>query len=477
MFFGIVLFVWGTPIAQTVTISEPLSLRDDSWYELLGDLKGNLLVYRDKGTEFNIFALDRRMQRAWEKELDLDKKRPEVLSVLPARSQAYFSLIYKFKQKGDLCLKAHKYDPGANLLDSATIKNFGSLFYTPNFEVLHSENREVVLLYYTEGTNEIHALAFHLGRMELLWETTLAPNDIILGRDFQQILINDAGDMFCIFNKDNRRSKQEEHRFEIFAYGPTTDHQLLRMTVGMQNHLTFDVLFTYDNLNHHLVAGGLYSQENLGRSEGFFFLTLDPKRPEQPALRFHPFDEEFMATLEEKEEKKVKGLSEVVVQEIILRRDGGALLICELSHVFERRGTAMSSYYNGGGNYIRDYYYDDIFVISLHPDGAIHWKNILHKKQYSQDDEGMFSSYFLLKTPTALRFIFNDEIKPDNTVSEYVLRGDGQMDRNAVMSTENQNLRLRFRDGVQVAANALVVPSERRNRLKLVKIVFEDRPR
>ena len=96
----------------------------------------------------------------------------------------------------------------------------------------------------------------------------------------------------------------------------------------------------------------------------------------------------------------------------------------------------------------------------------------MHKKQYSQDDNAAFSSFFLLKTPTALRLIFNDEIRNENTVSEYVIRGDGNFDRNSVMSTESQNIRLRFRDALQVDANALIIPSERRNRLRLVLLEY-----
>ncbi|MCB0626438.1 MAG: hypothetical protein KDC43_21590, partial [Saprospiraceae bacterium] len=92
--------------------------------------------------------------------------------------------------------------------------------------------------------------------------------------------------------------------------------------------------------------------------------------------------------------------------------------------------------------------------------------------QYSQDDDAAYSSYFLLKTPYNLRLLFNDEIKYENTVSEYVIQGNGHFDRNAVMSTENQKLRLRFTDAIQVASNALIVPSERRNRLKLVKVTY-----
>ena len=57
-----------------------------------------------------------------------------------------------------------------------------------------------------------------------------------------------------------------------------------------------------------------------------------------------------------------------------------------------------------------------------------------------------------------------------------VVRGTGGYERKAVLSTERKELQLRFRDGVQLSAYEFVVPSERRNRLKLVRINFKPEP-
>ena len=145
----------------------------------------------------------------------------------------------------------------------------------------------------------------------------------------------------------------------------------------------------------------------------------------------------------------------------------------ELAKEFLRGGGSTAYYARTGVRPIIDFYYDDLFLISFHPDGALHWKNILHKKQYSQDDDAVYSSYFLTKTPSALRLVFNDEVKQSNTVSEYVVRGNGEYDRNAVMNTEQKDLSIRFRDGIQISASAFVAPSERRHKIKLVKVSFE----
>jgi hypothetical protein len=48
----------------------------------------------------------------------------------------------------------------------------------------------------------------------------------------------------------------------------------------------------------------------------------------------------------------------------------------------------------------------------------------------------------------------------------------GDFDRNSLLNTINQSLRLRFRDAVQLNANECLVPSEFRGRLKLVLLRF-----
>ena len=121
-----------------------------------------------------------------------------------------------------------------------------------------------------------------------------------------------------------------------------------------------------------------------------------------------------------------------------------------------------------------DYYYEDVMVFSLHANGDLHWQTLLHKKQYSQDDDAMYSSFFVFRTPEKLRILYNDEIRHESTVSEYVIRGNGYHKRNSVFSTDYQKLGLRFRDAMQVGYYECVIPSERNNRLNLVRITYNE---
>jgi hypothetical protein len=119
-----------------------------------------------------------------------------------------------------------------------------------------------------------------------------------------------------------------------------------------------------------------------------------------------------------------------------------------------------------------DFYFEDVFTVAFQPEGKVQWKTVLHKRQYSQDDEGTFSSYFLMRNADRLRFLFNDEIKFETTCSEYIMSPLGEYDRNSLFNTDGQNLRLRFRDAVQISSAECLIPSEYRNKLRLVLLRF-----
>ena len=469
----IISFLFFAPyllMAQEVTVSETIQTREDVAYYLLDDQRGNVILLHDQSTKFKVEGFGKDLRLKWDKELELDRKRPEIVNVTSTGGD--FCVFYTFRQKQHLVLKVHRYNPAANLVDSVTIKDFGTLFYKPGLQTTYSEDEKIALIWSIEDQREIYAMAFHMGQMKMLWERSFTSDDFLFSRDFHQMLVDNNGNMFLVLKKDNRRSKQDEHYLEVFECGGGEDAPIRRFTVPMQGHLTYDAYFTFDNLNKSIVAGGLYSDENITRADGIFYLNISHSNSNNQVLRFHPFEKDFVNILIEKNKSKNKGLPEASVQEVVMRRDGGILLIAELNKEFARGGATAGYYARSSVQPIVDYYYDDIFLVSMHPDGEFHWRTILHKKQYSQDDDAVYSSYFLAKTPSALRVIFNDEVKQENTVSEYVIRGNGEYDRNAVMNTERKDLALRFRDAVQVSANEIIVPSERRHRLKLVKVSY-----
>jgi hypothetical protein len=457
--------------AQSMYISEGVSIRNDYGYELIGRLRDRILVFRDKYDEYEIQAYDQQMRSVWNRELnDLDKKGMNVLSVVPGKND--FSIVYKLRRRGQILLRLHKYDPGANLIDTATIKDYGErLFNIPSLKTLESEDHNCMIVYNDAESDRLEITCFRVDRMVVLWDKVINRSNTDDDINASEMALSNDGTLFFVQEKNNRKGRMEDHKFEVTtikAVGPETVH-----TIQMSDVLTSDVLFQYDNQNRQLIGAGLYGEKNRERTNGTFFIRFNPSES-SPLLRYEPFDDQFISVLRRKDvEDDNKGIGDAMAAQLILRQDGGALLLVERAHEIMRGSASTRGFWRDGSRLVVDYYYDDLFVVAMHPDGKVHWKTVLHKKQYSQDDEGTFSSFFSLKNADKLRFLFNDEIKYENTCSEYVISPFGDFDRNNLLNTAGQGLRLRFRDARQISQSECLVPSEFRNKLRIVLLRFQ----
>lgn len=465
-FLSCFLFAHFLP-AQKIMVSDELPLRSDIGYEIIGELNNNVLLFRDKNVAFEVQAFDENMRSSWTKDIELLKRSPDVLGINTIKDS--FTVFYRHRDRGDHIIRAQRYNANANLKDSVRIGTLEGLFVTPELEILRSEDRTKILIYFIDRQKEIWAFMFDNVTMETLWEYRFEPQDFRYSDDILHMVVSNAGDMYAVIEKDNFRVRKKDYQYEVFKYGPGMQN-VLRQAVAIGEYATYDLFFNYDNFNKQLVAGGFYYEKNPGRAIGFFSLMI-PNNLSDALTSFHPFSNAMVEGLIGKELRKNKGLEEINIQDLVIRRDGGIVIIGEENRNFFRRMTNTGrSIYDGFSRNVTDFYFNDVFTISLNPDGTIHWETILHKKQFSQDDGGAYSSYFLFKTPRNLRLIFNDEIKLENTVSEYVLAGSGEYNRNSILSTDNQNLRLRFRDALQIAPKKMLVPSEHRGKLRIAKL-------
>lgn len=458
--------------AQEITISEPISVRADIRTTTIGKLGGKVLLLLEKYSEHHLIAFNDDMNKAFEKELHVEKKNAKTISTLAANRDNFF-IFYMHREKNKNYLKAKQFDHTGTPLDTLLIKDFGTQIYSMRLQSYHSEDKSKVLFYNYEMGRIKDVFIFDTDSKELLWEDDFS--EFKLSNDpLDQIVIDNQGNLYVIVPKNNFQSKSKDHYFEIMERNSASAKRKF-YTITLKDFLTYDNYFEFDNLNQQLVAGGLYSEKSRGRAQGYYYLAIPKGSPEAHIFNTHPFEQDFVEEFLGKSEMRNKGLDQVEVNSILFRRDGGILLFGERVKQDNRYGAVAASPNYQSNVYSRaglDYLYTNIFIASIHPTGDLHWQHVLHKKQFSYDDNGIFSSYFLLKTPSNIRLLFNDEIQLENTVSEYVLEGDGTVERNSVLNTEAQDLQLQFKSAIQVGAREMIVKSERRNRLKLVRIRF-----
>lgn len=281
-----------------------------------------------------------------------------------------------------------------------------------------------------------------------------------------------------LFENENVRYNKNEHALTFFAL--LEGQIVVKSLIDASNKLFPDVHLDYNNFNGNVVITGLSHERKSNAATDYFFINKhisEFKEFEKPY--YLSFGEKFIAELYGKKVGKEKELKDFYINEVILRQDGGFLLVLEMDKDFSRRSafaspTSMQRDQNffGGGRGWTDHYNEDVAIIAVKGDGIEHWRTIMYKKQFSQDDNGVYSSFFVFKTPSRLKLLYNDEIKNNNTASEYIIDPLGKYERNSLLNTDYQNLKLRFKDAVQISNKAILVPSEKGYNLRLVKIEY-----
>ncbi|MBU6219302.1 MAG: hypothetical protein KGQ50_01520 [Bacteroidetes bacterium] len=463
------IFIYACGYSQKLIVSDEIPLRSEVKYDILGEIKGNALMMSTVGLKYEVMGFDEQMRNSWTKELNFEKKQISILGYNVREND--FTLIYQVRQQGDTYIRACKYDPSANLKDSSTILNMGFVVFFPEYEMVISEDKSKILFYAIDNGNELHAFVIDNQSMELLWEKRINIDNYSNFENPISVSIDNDGNMYSFVQESVYKQRREEGHFRLIIYGKGQAGPRISV-IHLGEKIVYDARFIFDNLNKKLIASGFYYNRNPEKAEGFFLVKLSPEGMLEIA-KLQPFNDRFVSDLEGKDARNNRGIMNISISDLLLRKDGGLLIVGEESQDMERRISNMNRMmYDNFSRSIIDYYYNDIFIIALNPTGEFHWQSVLYKKQYSQDDMGAFSSFFIFRTPEKLHLLFNDEIKYENTVSEYLLRGDGKSERKSILSTENQKIRLRFKDALQVNANRIIIPSERRGRLRLARLEF-----
>lgn len=460
--------------AQRVTVSKEMPIRNDVAYDIIGLVKDNFILYRDKGNERVVEIFDKNMKHLFDREIILDRNRSDVYAIVP--QDTVFTIIYGYREKKFYNMRARKYNSFGLMIDSVTfLKNIEN-FKIESFQFDVSEDRSKTLLFSTRKNDLFYTYVIDNDQMRVLWrkESKLVGFDV--RKDFRGVVISNLGEVNALFEIDNSKYDKENHH--MILLGLDSSDGLYENIFKFENKLTVDLEMAYDDKNKRIILAGLVSDESEFDASGYFYLSKSiADLEDQTIIKDYDFDLTFLSEIYGQKLSKKKRLNDFVTRDIVLRGDGGFLLFAEMNKEYYRRsafngGSRLNTGFNSSSRGWVDIYNEDIIAFSFHPDNKEHWKKILYKKQFSQDDGGVFSSYFLFKTPSRIRLIYNDEIKRNNTVSEYVIDPLGNFERNSLLSTDYQNLKLRFKDAMQVASNILLVPSERNFKLSLVKIEY-----
>ena len=416
----------------------------------------------------------------WEKYLGFDNSQYDFSQLFFDKGQ--FNLYLTDKRSGSKYLIAQQYDqnliPDTNTYLIDTIPGGFAKTY-PDYEFIQSESRDFTLAYYVDPvfSNDDQLSYTMLNRnLRIVLNGDITIPTQSRHNELYDILVDNKGRIYIIIAEFKDASREHARRYWVMSSADgfhEANHIDIQPTEATYLN---NIMFKLDNYNGTLVVAGFYAEDYKKPvyAEGVYFERIRLADQQRLVQEYRKFEPDFIARIQGARAGKTGRLYTFVVDKILLRQDGGALVVAESFYKTYRRSPQLYDIY-GMPMYSETsitYHFDELLAFSVHPDGAFHWKDIMLKHQSSTGDYGRYSSYALMNSGDLLTFLYNDEINNRSNVITYTVDVRGKTKRSVLLNSRKHNLYLMPQYAKQVSASELIIPSVKRNELKLVKLSY-----
>lgn len=452
---------------QVFYTSQNFNIRNTYGYEIVSGLPADeIVVFQDRLFHYEMYGLDSTLQTLWKKRIQLDIGVSHVIAVL--RLDTAICLILGYHQGHHSVIEAFLYDRRGEQISRQQLYVFTAHYDMSQMKWTESHNRKWGLIFFKSDDKTMRCLRIYLPALR-----GLPPLDIDFDtrqwrQQFQSAKITDHGFFAFAFVQTEGWLVKDE-RILLLIYGDTTN-AFERFKWTLKDHYITDAFLERGRDVYSIHCVGVYTNARY-QAEGYWSVTVHPTHVDT-ALILYPFTDEVRKKLIQSTKRKLG--SAIHITHLINRTDGGFVIFGEMRRKNLRRTDIVRHIDLPSREHFgwTDYYYDDVIAMSIHPDWTIHWTEILYKRQFSQDDNAIYSSYFIMHNTALLRIIYNDNIERDPIVSEYLIGSEGVLDRRTLFRVKRRQWWLRWRDAKQTKVNEVLVPSQNYNILQLIKIRF-----
>lgn len=339
--------------------------------------------------------------------------------------------------------------------------------------------------------------------MELDWsqQVQLPYDDELFSRE--STVVDDDGSVLVlgVLHAEKREGKQLKREGKPdFAYhllsftkgSPTPVDHTISVADKFLQDLTLSLGETGD-----IVCAGFYGNKGSFTVRGTFFLRLDRATKQVVHESYKEFSNDFITEyLTEKEAKKATKKAErkkedlelfsFDLHDLILRKDGGAVLVAEQYRTY----TVCYTDSKGNTSCSTHYIYNDVIVVNIDPQGNIEWASKVPKRQHSANDGGMYSGCAVEVKEDKIYLVFNDSgenlfLKPGDKIKQFELTGkdalvvlatvnaDGSTTREALFSPDRRDVILRPKDCVELRNGSMFIYANRKKDYRFGLIDFK----
>lgn len=498
---AIIIFCTGLPAtAQKIVYSEPD--KDDSRrmeFEIAGKIGGNFLIYKNTRGKNWITVLDNDMKEIGRVNQDYVPDNDRMINVDFFPYSDFCYMIYQYQKKNVVYCVASRIGPDGNKIGNILeldTTHIGFAASNKLYTVLSSEDKSKLIVFKINSRNKRSYIMTSMlmnDKLELQKKSRIVipmeeRNDYV--NDF---FLDNEGDL--VFTRFFRAGNDNISKAAFVVKYAQAD-TLMMKELNIEKTWLDEIHIKVDNYNKRYFLTSFYFHERRGNIEGFYFYVWDKKTAQPHFETTSAFTDELRR--EARGDASVKtAFNDYFIQNIITRKDGGFLIGSEAYYTTSRFNNwsrwdylygspYMSSYNNSyyspyySNNFWRSrsssnqavrYHADNIAVLSFDNKGKEEWNNVMGKTQYDDESDDLLS-FQLMNTGGEVHFLFNQQERRNNLLSDYSISPDGTMTRNPTLKNLDRGYEFMPKYGKQVSARQMIVPCLYRNYICFAKIDY-----
>lgn len=487
--------------AQKIVYSEPE--KDDTRrldFEIAGKIGGNFLIYKNIRNRNWIVILDNDMHQIAKVEQTYVPDNDRMINVdfFPYNDFCY--MIYQYQKKSIVYCVASKIDENG--------KKTGDIIQLDTTHIGFAASNKIYTVLTSEDKSKIIVFKINSKNKRLYTMTTLLMNDKLEIQKKSRLAIameerdeylsdfhldNDGDLVFCQFLRNNNDNINKA----AFVVKYAQSDSLMMKELNIEKTWLDEIHIKVDNFNKRYFLTSFCYKERRGNIDGFYFYVWDKATARPVIENTSIFTDELRKDARGDASAKM-AFDDYFIRNIITRKDGGFLIGSESYYTTSRfnnwnrwdylygspymssfNNYYYSPYYNnywwssrqGNNNQSVRYHADNIAVLSFSPSGQLEWNNVIAKSQFDDESDDLIS-YQVMNTGGQLHFLFNQQERRNNLLSDYSIAPDGELTRSPTLKNLDKGYEFMPKYGKQVSARQMIIPCQFRNSICFAKIEY-----
>lgn len=310
----------------------------------------------------------------------------------------------------------------------------------PNFNVLSSQNRNFIVVYYEipgkRQNRDVYGYTVFDTTFKTIQQGEYAlPFDGNMSTINQHHLTNEGAYLLVVTEHKEKNDKffgKSHENYKALHIYKIQENVLKEYNIDLQNKRIDDILVTSNN-QQKVVMTGLYGKGGNAGIEGVFSMSIDLEKDTIENYKYMTFSKDILKESRNdnqmtRYERRLENRGETPqvysykLRQMETKEDGSQIGCMEQYYVRKytsydtRTGITTTNFY---------YYYMDIVVFKINPDGNFAWENRIPKSQISLNDFGPYSSFSAFSNEKKLFLLFNDNRKNYNEVGDFNIDDKG----------------------------------------------------